>query len=1097
MIHDCTLYKHLISDENIYLSIFSLNSYVNNTELLSYSDKCLLNELIDKYNEIKIDECISKVRNVINRLINENDFFINCRVYFKPKKCNEKNEIEFRPLHTTNIINQIALVSMLNLLIYEPNEDKLMLSSLSRLIPSNFYGNRVSQGPETLYKPWNKQYKKYTSISNELFAKFHKNEEYRYEVCLDIKNFFPSINPEVLYNYIVEKLPVTLKDDNLKLVKQILIKLLYCRIEEDNLNDKTIKKYYSNQDVSKITKTFVMGIPQGLPQSYFFANIYMIEIGKKFTHVFGGKSLYYVDDSVIFTNSLYEKENDFQTMLHKVNDLIKDFMKEYYNEDESYIKEYNLELYNFNKCIDYKVKVHDENEKSTYTDILTANKGEIYLKNISREASKTGFDINTSYSDEEEKVLNNRITTLLSEINNEMDLVKKRIENDNLDERIDIDKEENYLKKLIRYKKYFKYRKNILDYRESNDFQSIGKELISSFLSFLNNNDSLNEFFRLYNEDILEATIYFVLSNEYKYERKSENLSTLINLLRDLNIKLFGYDNNESSYISKLYLKYERGEVELHNVSLYETLSKKIEIKFPRAKRMHEKNILNYYMEKIHSLKTADFWNKMNIFNEDFHNTIIYVDTNTDEIKRNILNAFFSYIFNVEINDTYNFSKKENRMINYKELRILSYVRNRYFNYNNFKNNIEKFSERENSLKIDYNILEVIRYFRTFVKEPDLVDNLILIHKYTCDVWKNGSKYLYFYTLHNQEHAVDLIKSSVEIVKIINFIQISKIDYYILFIACYLHDISMVTLPKLDEFQVDSPESNKIYIEFQNDLERIKPLNDSRKIKKLLKDYYKRIDEFYETRVRNNHAKDSAYEIRQRSDLDFIDKCLRDVIAEVAEAHGYNVFDIYKVKSVASNHLVSKKYMKIILRLADLLDMSSYRVSRPILNNNLSNMSEISSFHWLSHLITDGYNFKVEYIPEYIMEERSIVPNSFLKNKSIIEVITLVIEVNLSQLTQEKVTTKCKNVNIRDDINEEGFTLNCGEECTGEKCNFLCKWITNKNYYLFQELQALQCYLNDIPDNYFKSKIHVQIKINSKTDLSSQQFEIINRFINK
>ncbi|NFO66690.1 hypothetical protein FDC27_06840 [Clostridium botulinum] len=447
MIHDCTLYKHLISDENIYLSIFSLNSYVNNTELLSYSDKCLLNELIDKYNEIKIDECISKVRNVINRLINENDFFINCRVYFKPKKCNEKNEIEFRPLHTTNIINQIALVSMLNLLIYEPNEDKLMLSSLSRLIPSNFYGNRVSQGPETLYKPWNKQYKKYTSISNELFAKFHKNEEYRYEVCLDIKNFFPSINPEVLYNYIVEKLPVTLKDDNLKLVKQILIKLLYCRIEEDNLNDKTIKKYYSNQDVSKITKTFVMGIPQGLPQSYFFANIYMIEIGKKFTHVFGGKSLYYVDDSVIFTNSLYEKENDFQTMLHKVNDLIKDFMKEYYNEDESYIKEYNLELYNFNKCIDYKVKVHDENEKSTYTDILTANKGEIYLKNISREASKTGFDINTSYSDEEEKVLNNRITTLLSEINNEMDLVKKRIENDNLDERIDIDKEENYLKK--------------------------------------------------------------------------------------------------------------------------------------------------------------------------------------------------------------------------------------------------------------------------------------------------------------------------------------------------------------------------------------------------------------------------------------------------------------------------------------------------------------------------------------------------------------------------------------------------------------------------------------------------------------------------
>ena len=48
--------------------------------------------------------------------------------------------------------------------------------------------------------------------------------------------------------------------------------------------------------------------------------------------------------------------------------------------------------------------------------------------------------------------------------------------------------------------------------------------------------------------------------------------------------------------------------------------------------------------------------------------------------------------------------------------------------------------------------------------------NLILVHKYTCDVWKNGSKHLYFYTLHNQEHAVDLIQNSLKIIRAIDYI---------------------------------------------------------------------------------------------------------------------------------------------------------------------------------------------------------------------------------------------------------------------------------------------------------------------------------------
>lgn len=47
--------------------------------------------------------------------------------------------------------------------------------------------------------------------------------------------------------------------------------------------------------------------------------------------------------------------------------------------------------------------------------------------------------------------------------------------------------------------------------------------------------------------------------------------------------------------------------------------------------------------------------------------------------------------------------------------------------------------------------------------------------------------------------------------------------------------------------------------------------------------------------------------------------------------------------------------------MADVLDMSKYRVSTLILNNNLDNMGAISRFHWLSHLVTIGYNIETQY----------------------------------------------------------------------------------------------------------------------------------------
>ena len=452
------------------------------------------------------------------------------------------------------------------------------------------------------------------------------------------------------------------------------------------------------------------------------------------------------------------------------------------------------------------------------------------------------------------------------------------------------------------------------------------------------------------------------------------------------------------------------------------------------------------------------------------------------------------------------------------------FLRSKYFQLEDFLNKLPDFQKHENLADIDYSILKVISPFKTFVSNPNQVDDLILVHRYTTEVWKNGSKYLYFYTLHNQEHAIELISNSIKIIKSISFLQISQFDYYILFIACYLHDISMVTIPSSDIFLLDKGNSNHIYNDFVSEIINYNDDNDNvlavlrntNFIKRLMIEYYKRIDEFYENIVRSNHQKNSGKEIRSRKDLDFLNDLRRDIIAEVAEAHGYDSNEIYRIKSTGKDRKVNKKFLNIILRLADLLDMSEYRVSQPILNNNLYNMSVTSAFHWLSHVVTEGYNLEVNYRNKYIKEntvEKSKEINkekkemteqdkekSYLGMKSICEIITININVKVSQMNKVN-TINCKRMRLMDTVIKncslkyEILDENDNEGCVTEKCNFLCQWMVCKNGYLFNELSALQRYLNDNKDNYYKSKFYIVVNINEKTSLTAEQFEIIDSYI--
>lgn len=205
--------------------------------------------------------------------------------------------------------------------------------------------------------------------------------------------------------------------------------------------------------------------------------------------------------------------------------------------------------------------------------------------------------------------------------------------------------------------------------------------------------------------------------------------------------------------------------------------------------------------------------------------------------------------------------------------------------------------------------------------------------------------------------------------------------------------------------------------------------------------------------------------------------------------------DIYGIKSVASKQLISIKFDKILLRLADLLDMSSYRVSKPILYHNVEQMSEESAFHWISHLLTKGYSLRTEY---------EITDNAHvLAPKNIIEKLVLEIPVNISQMSALTCGRTCKKVGIdRNRLSQQGIVLVCGQECKDNgnqerNCNFLCKWFCVKNENLIKELAALKEYLNRNKNNYFKSAIEIRIKCNDRTSLDARQFEILNEYIGK
>lgn len=251
---------------------------------------------------------------------------------------------------------------------------------------------------------------------------------------------------------------------------------------------------------------------------------------------------------------------------------------------------------------------------------------------------------------------------------------------------------------------------------------------------------------------------------------------------------------------------------------------------------------------------------------------------------------------------------------------------------------------------------------------------------------------------------------------------------------------------------------------------------------------------YFEALVRDNHAKDSAKFIRDRSNtlLKYLEPTLLSYVAKVSESHGYDVMDVYGLRSRAKDDTVSLKYLMILIRLADLLDVANDRVNYHLLRQNLKNLSDTSKFHWISHLVTDKIELKTNYTTE---------DNVDMDKKPITEEINLILHLNVKQLTamgKQKKCQGCQFVNKAEDNSMVIKIMGDGDkvyECDEVHCTVLCYWMMKKHDWLIKELIALNDYLFSANNSLFKTKINFVIEYRDEMRLDADMFDSVQDYL--
>ena len=1148
-----SLYKEVISDTNIYNAIYCLESYIFEEGLLDKDDLEKYVCLRDKFDFVNIEQVITKCKGILEHLLKkDNDELFCCEVFFKLKKFDkENNKIVYRPLHTASLEDQICMVAMLLPLMYEYSDGIRKRSELTKIIPFNFYGNIPGERMEELFKPWMRQYKAYNDHIVNKGKEYRANRKYNTEITLDIKEFFPSVSPDFIFKFVIDKLNfVYSSEEDRETLKRILEKLLVLNIKNTEFEEWS-NSYYGREVPPVSGKYYTKGIPQGLPQAYFFGNLCMIEIRehiRRHDDFRNADASYYVDDSVIYIQREYGDVH-FKEFLEEINKSVGNIGGNGNDDADSIFSRLSREQSHFCKSLNLKIKFHDFG-KSEYCSIGDTEMSLNGLEHLARSTSMAS-KVFENLDETEDRFSREKLESITTLIDSEIKRVEELIK-ENKDA---VGNRKQHmaarLKLLNRYKRFFLYR---LKWLERRLIEEADEEEIKNFLSHIefdaleksiDDRSKLNYFrekwFESFDRDIFQSEGKLLLSS-----LQYENAESLKKDLIEFEFGLAGCSQSARKYL--YFAKFFEDAILLRGMAgdSYKGLAsniRKFEPPRPSLSIIRQKEGFEVFVNEIIGYrKHINDYNNGNIEEEDeqYKKLSVFlplythrVFINSDEFIRRIFNAYFSIQNEVIPSDARAFTKVSSRALMYAEFRILSRLRNKNFNVLDFVAALKNMDilDLDNRMQIDMGLLEVVGLFVKTVKNPDWIDNIIVTHRVVKGLWYNGSKFMNSYTLHNEEHAVTLIKWVVKLINAIDYLNIKADDYYILFLACYLHDISMVIHPELDKFYQTDIEAQTLISSFRDDWQkildekvskgenqdsdRLKRIPSDLNFKKMGKRLIKMFDEIYgyfSNKIRREHASESARMIREWRDsvLRHLEPLVISEVARVSESHGYDSAEVYWRKSMAKDDEISEKYMMILIRLADLMDVANDRINYNLLRQNVKYMEATSRFHWISHLITDEIRLEPTYeVDEEMNPKGKIKP---IEIRRITERLNFNLYLNVKFLVGIKRKCKVCRMEEIDSFNDivkvsieyatyEGLslkmkTVNDEVGAPKDKCPILCRWCLAKHEWMVKELEELNVYLNATNDRWFNTEIRLNIIYKDSYPLDADLYHSAQDYVN-
>lgn len=1052
-----SLRDRILSDTNIYAAIHALPNTLREKSLICGDQHQYLKDLREVYrygasHDKFISHCKDKLKKALDDELSE-PFKVSFFLKFKDF---EDGCAQYRPIHNCDIATHVCLLAMLQTLCFEDDYEKRTreLSGLSTLIPNNYWGNRISTNGNEIYKPWAPAYTSYIRETVNKAKKYKNNRQYNNEVNLDFKDFFPSINLGWLSNTIKNKLYIkyTTEEDR-ETLNRILELLLYFEIDSvETYNDRELSIYYGQPTTfDESTTYYTKGLPQGLPHTYFFANIAMAEIEPYIKKEFDGDADFYVDDTVIFCNC---DKNDFKSKVDRLNFLfdISDINSCNYSEDV-YINDFQKTHFAIG------IQLHDKQKSSIIS--LTEDKSfaSDNLAMLYRNASGISIEIRTSLSDLNDQITLNETQTICNAIKKELgrlDKIKDEADEDTL-ESIRL-----YEKRIKSYYKYYTFRELLILKKKNNTSESVLQKFYNLCDELVNKTDIDSNL-----DYMVFQNLYRLLLSEF-YDKRNDIISHVKSADKSLSQQdqetsihsshlYYTIDAINTTTISDIVSKYDYSEFEM-------TISQSKTNDIKSLKRSdNERDAINIIIDSEHCVATSDI-----------RYFISCIDSN---FRRQSISIKIKNYLSIPLDCGYNYYRKSNRPLLWYQLRLLHYLNLPNFNYIEFKAFSTRILEQSKGgvecYPVDYSIFHVLPFFATYVKDQIKNDLLIQAHHYVYDIWKNGSKFLHFYTLHNAEHSITLIRKCIELTTACGYFKPTSTEFYILFLSCYLHDISMVTYPDINSFDENKVNSQPHTINWQNEILR----------------HYDLVDKFFENDIRNNHPKNSATIIR-KGQLGFeLDEFVRNAVAIISEAHGAEAEDIYKHND--EPEIINSQKLKIMLRIVDTLDMCEERVSPYYLSLTEQQIPDTSKFHWISHLAIKSCNFETKY--DLVDEIEDDIYGTFLDFKNITEQIRLTIKLNTRQETSTNLPDKlCKNIIVTPTT--DGINLQiCEGICNMNSCPFVCRWMNQKSEYLLPELYMLQKLLNNRSE-YYSTNFSVEYKY-SDAEQMGRHIPLISRYL--